>query len=221
MQHDKDTESAASALAEAALRDAEMGSPAPARQFLAQALKLNHTENVIVLAALVDARSGDLRSAQGLAEQLQQQFPQATFIQHYWLPVIRAEIDLQQKRAGKAIDDLVPSLGIELSTPASLTVTTLYPAYIRGQAYLALGDGAKAAVEFQKIIDHPGVSLNSPLSALAFVEVARAYTLAGDPAKARQAYQKFLQLWKTSDPGIPIFQEVKAEYSKLRPAVRP
>ena len=221
MQHDKDTESAASALAEAALRDAEMGSPAPARQFLAQALKLNHTENVIVLAALVDARSGDLRSAQGLAEQLQQQFPQATFIQHYWLPVIRAEIDLQQKRAGKAIDDLVPSLGIELSTPASLTVTTLYPAYIRGQAYLALGDGAKAAVEFQKIIDHPGVSLNSPLSALAFVEVARAYTLAGDPAKARQAYQKFLQLWKTSDPGIPIFQEVKAEDSKLRLAVRP
>ena len=220
LQHDWDAASAADALAEAALRETEMGSQGQARQFLTQALKLSHTENVIVLAALTDASIGDQRSTRNFVDQLQRQSPSATFMQHYWLPVIRAQADLQEKRATKAIDDLVPALELDFSTPAALTVTSFFPAYLRGEAYLAAGDGAKAVAEFQKLIDHRGILLNSPLSALVSLEMARAYARAGDSGHARQAYQQFLQLWKDADPEIATLQQARAEYLKLGSAAR-
>ena len=92
----------------------------------------------------------------------------------------------------------------------------LVPVYVRGAAYLALGDGQRAAAEFQKFIDHRGVVTNSPWGALARLGLARAYALQGDTAKARAAYQDFLTLWKDADPDIPILKQAKAEYAKLQ-----
>jgi tetratricopeptide (TPR) repeat protein len=92
----------------------------------------------------------------------------------------------------------------------------LYPIYLRGQAYLMLYNGSAAAAEFQKMIDHRGIVLNFPLGALAHLGLARAYALAGDTAKARTAYQDFLTLWKDADPDIPILQQAKAEYARLK-----
>jgi cytochrome c-type biogenesis protein CcmH/NrfG len=76
--------------------------------------------------------------------------------------------------------------------------------------------GKEAAAEFQKIIDHRGMVLNSPIGALAHLGLARAYAMQGDTAKARAAYQDFLTLWKDADPDIPILKEAKAEYAKLQ-----
>ncbi len=88
--------------------------------------------------------------------------------------------------------------------------------YQRGRAYLALHKGSEAAAEFQKIVDHPGVVLNSITGALAKLGLARAYALEGDPAKARVAYQDFFALWKDADPGVPILVAAKSEYAKLQ-----
>ena len=92
----------------------------------------------------------------------------------------------------------------------------MYPVYVRGQAYLAAHQGSEAAVEFQKILDHPGVVLNEPIGALAHLGLARAYAMQGDTAKARAAYNDFFTLWKDADPDIPILIAAKSEYAKLK-----
>jgi hypothetical protein len=92
----------------------------------------------------------------------------------------------------------------------------LYPVYLRGQAHLIAHQGKDAAAEFQKIVDHRGIVLNFPLGALAYVGLARAYSVQGNIAGARTAYQNFFTLWKDADPDIPILKEAKAEYAKLQ-----
>jgi Tfp pilus assembly protein PilF len=92
----------------------------------------------------------------------------------------------------------------------------LHSAYLRGLAYLQLRQGSEAAVEFQKILDHRGIVINSPIGALAHLQLARAYTMQGDTAKARAAYQDFLTLWKDADPDIPVLVAAKSEYAKLK-----
>jgi len=93
---------------------------------------------------------------------------------------------------------------------------TMYPVYIRGQAQLVAHNGAAAATEFQKFLDHRGVTLNFPLGALAHLGLARAYALSGDTGKAHAAYNDFFALWKDADSDIPILQQAKAEYAKLK-----
>ena len=92
----------------------------------------------------------------------------------------------------------------------------LCPIYLRGEAYLMLDDGNRAAAEFQKFIGHRGLVANFPWGALARLGLARAYSMQGDTAKARTAYQDFLTPWKDADPDIPILKEAKAEYAKLQ-----
>ena len=103
-----------------------------------------------------------------------------------------------------------------MGSPPPFQTESLYPAYLRGEAYLVARQGSAAAFEFQKLIDHPGMVLNFPLGALARVGVARARVLAGDSAGAKKAYQDFFALWKDADPDIPILKQAKAEYAKLQ-----
>jgi Tfp pilus assembly protein PilF len=86
---------------------------------------------------------------------------------------------------------------------------------VRGQAYLAVHQGANAAAEFQKIVDHRGIVVSDPIGALAHLQLGRAYALAGDKTKARSAYQDFLMLWKDADPDIPILKRAQAEHANL------
>jgi hypothetical protein len=86
---------------------------------------------------------------------------------------------------------------------------------VRGEAYLALHQGAQAAAEFQKILDHPGIVVSDPIGAWAHLQLGRALLLAGDKTKARSAYQDFLTLWKDADPDIPVLEQAKAEYAKI------
>jgi hypothetical protein len=91
----------------------------------------------------------------------------------------------------------------------------VYPAYLRGQAYLLAHNGAAAAPEFRKLLDHRGIVLNLVTGSLAHLQLGRAYALSGDTSQAKAAYQDFLTLWKDADPDIPILKEAKAEYAKL------
>jgi hypothetical protein len=94
-------------------------------------------------------------------------------------------------------------------------LATLYPIYLRGQAYLLAGQGDAAAKEFQKILDHPNLVLNFPLHPLARLELGRARVMLGDPSQARRAYLDFFTLWKDADTDIPVLKQAKAEYARL------
>jgi tetratricopeptide (TPR) repeat protein len=141
--------------------------------------------------------------------------PLDTLVQRYWLPTIRAAVALQRKDPNRAVELLKAASMIELGCPTSLGVV-LFPAYLRGEAYLMLHDGNRAAAEFQKFIDHYGLVGNFPWGALARLGIARAYAMQGDTAKAKAAYQDFLTLWKDADPEIPIYKQAKAEYAQLQ-----
>ena len=199
-----------------ALDEAEFGNPAEARQAASTALTLSTGRNARLFTALALARAGDTTRAQALADELNRQFPSNTLMQRYWLPTIRGSIEFARKNPAKAVDAL-KHVSYELGDADAGTLTgNLYPVYVRGQAYLGMHQGKAAAAEFQKFLDHPSIVLNSPLGALAHLGLARAYSLQGDTAKARGAYQDFLALWKEADPDVPILKEAKAEYAKLQ-----
>ncbi len=197
--------------AEAALREAEVGNREQARADAGAAAKLAANGDVLANAALAMARAGDTSAAEKLADELDKSFPVDTVVQRYRLPTIRAAIALQRNDPNQAIELLQVTSPIELGDEGYLL-----PVYLRGEAYLMLHDGKAAAVEFQKFIDHRGLVANFPWGALARLGLARSYATTGDTAKAKAAYQDFLKLWKDADPDIPILQDAKAEYAKLR-----
>ena len=216
MERDGNKELAATYLVQAALRESEVGEFARAQQYISQAQKLSHGQDVATLTAVALVRIGSVNQAEALCQELDKQWPEGTIVQKYWLPAIRAQIDLRQARPSKAIDDLGVATPLELANPGSTAAPTLYPAYVRAQAYLAMGDGPRAATEFRKLTDRPGLVLNYPLGALAHLGLARAYKSSGDLQNSRQAYLEFLSLWKDADPDIPILNQAKAEYTKLQ-----
>ena len=202
----------------AALREAEFGNAAQARTHTASALALAPTSDIQLLAALALARTGESDRARTMANEVEKQNPVNTMMIGYWLPTIRAAIEINRKNPSKAIEFLKAAAPLELgdSAPVSGPGEMLYPAYVRGQAFLALHQGSAAAGEFQKFLDHRSVVVNCPLGALAHLGLARAYALSSDSSKARTDYQDFFVLWKDADPDIPILKQAKAEYAKLK-----
>jgi tetratricopeptide (TPR) repeat protein len=218
MAHDGDTDLAASVLAQAALWQAEAGSTAEARRLIEQAQRASHNKHIATLAALVYAELGDSRKALSIGETLDRQYPNGTFVQNYWLPLIRAKVELRGDRAAKAVSLLSLTEPFDAAAPDEFHTSSLYPAYARGQAYLAAGDGKRAGDAFNSLIDHPGMVLNLPLGALARLGRARAYALSGRIAEARDAYQSFFKLWNDADPDVPILRQAHAEFDRLKPA---
>lgn len=214
--HDGDKDAAATFLAQAAVWEAEVGSATKARSLSQQAQKLSHNEQIATLTALVDAEIGDSGQALATCEILDKRYPNGTFIQNYWLPIIRAKVELRRAKVAKAVSLLSMTAPFDAAVPDEFATSALYPAYARGQAYLAAGDGKRAGAEFRSIIDRPGMVLNLPLGALARLGQARAYSLSGHPAEARDAYQSFFELWKEADPNIPILRQAQAEVDRLK-----
>jgi len=200
-----------------ALREAEFGNTALARKAVADTMSLSSKPDIELLAALTLARIGDTVQSLALADKVAAEFDRDTMIQAYWLPTIRAAIAIDRGDAQKAIELLSTASEYELGEPVQWpSHGTLYPVYVRGEAYLRAGDGVQAVTEFQKMIDHRGIVANLPLGALAHLQLGRAYKLAGDAGKAREAYAAFLVVWLHADPDIPILQQAKAEYTKLK-----
>jgi eukaryotic-like serine/threonine-protein kinase len=104
---------------------------------------------------------------------------------------------------------------LEVSRPYELGPDASYNTYLRGKVYLQLKDGPRAAAEFQKILDHPGLRPTAIERSLAHLYLGRAHALAGRTVEARKAYEAFFALWKDADPDIPILLEAKAEYARL------
>jgi len=214
-------ETAAEIEAGGALREAEVGNSAKARQGVQAALTMSNGRNVRSLAALALATAADSIGSQKLTDGLQSEFPLDTILQNYWLAAVRARVELNHGRAQHAIDLLQAAIPYETGRTGPMV-----PVYLRGQAYLAAGNGSAAAAEFQKLLDHPALVGNDVTAALAHLYLGRARTLeatklqspAADSTKAlaRAVYRDFFALWSDADQDIPIFTAAKAEYSRLK-----
>ncbi len=212
----------------AALREAAFGNASEAKRLATEGLKLAPaSQGVQVEAALAFAMAGDTTRPVSLAKEVKQRFPMDTQVQSLWLSAIQAQLALDRKNPAEALGALPDSGSLELGQISFLdNLSCLYPTYIRGEAFLAAGQGSAAAAEFQKILDHSGIVWNCWTGALAHLGVARANALQSrtsqgadsDAARVRAlaAYKDFLTLWKDADPDVPILREAKAEYAKLQ-----
>jgi len=213
----------------AALLEAAFGNAREAMVNANEGLKLfGSSQGVALEAALAYAMLADFARAESLAQDLERRYPLNTQVQLLWLPAVRAQEALDRKDPAAALKDLAAATGpIEFGQISFVTnISCLYPTYLRGEAYLALGQGTQAAADFQKILDHSGIVWNCWTGALAHLGVARANALQSrtsqgadaDAARVRAlaAYKDFLTLWKDADPDIPILKQAKAESAKVQ-----
>ena len=196
-----------------ALREAEAGRLAESLHLLSETRGRDDDRPTRTLATLVSARASDRTEAQKRADALEQAYSHDTLILHYNLPTIRAAVKLRQGDPAAAIELLRPATKYEMAQ--GLGFDNLYPAYIRGLAYLQMKEGSLAAPEFQKLIDHPGIVGDFVTGAIAHLQLGRAQAMTGDYAAARKAYEEFLTLWRDADPDLTVYKEAKAEYAAL------
>ena len=211
-----------------AVCEAHCGNRDRAKERAQAALELGKGRDVVYAAAFALALSGDCSGSESLAEDLAKRFPEDTPVQFEYLPTLRALSALAHETPLDAIERLQAALPYDFAMPGTAFFAKfggLYPAYVRGQAYLRAGQCQEAMLEFQKILDHRGIVLGDPIGALANLQLGRACALearrshGADTAaalrKARAAYEDFLTLWKHADPDIPILQQAKSEYARL------
>jgi len=197
-----------------ALENAEVGKGMQARGNENKAAQSPLDRNSKIALALALARSGRTAEAGGLADQLNAERPEDTLVQHYFIPTIRAAIKLQEHDPAAAIELLRGTAKYDLAFTG--VVDSVYPAYIRGLAYVGVGDGQAAAVQFQKVIDNPGFSVRYVIGPLARLQLGRAQRLMGDNVSARKSYEEFLTIWKDADADLPVYRYAKSEYAQLR-----
>ncbi len=209
-----DKDSAAVVFGAEAGCNALVGFPQQARTGLSQSLQTSPSRDVVAAAASIYAIIGDAAKSSALLADLGRDYPENRLLQLVSIPEARAAQALYKNQPAEAVTALESIRPTEFgSGPQG---TGFEPNYLRGQAYLKLGDGAKATAEFQSILNHPGIQPVDPDLSLAHLYLGRAYVLQSDAAKARTAYQDFFALWKDADPDVPILKQAKAEYEKLK-----
>jgi tetratricopeptide (TPR) repeat protein len=209
-------ETAAGYYTQGAIREALVGNSDLAIRHAHKALAISHGKEIEGVAAIALGLAGQSAQANILAEDLVKRFPQDTTVKVFYLPMIDTAVALYAGESDRAINALTVSAPYELGAPTIGVSFALYPVYLLGAAYLMAQKGGAAAVEFQKILDHPGLVLNEPIGALAHLELGRAYTMSGERVQAKGDYEEFFALWKDADPDIPIMKQAKAEYAKLQ-----
>jgi len=202
-----------------ALWDGFVGNTREAAESAAVALALSRDRDTEYGVAFALALAGDSSQSQTLATDLETRFPEDSSVRFGYLPAIRALLAVNQGQPSEAVALLQAGASYDLGIPlcsAPGFFGVLYPVYVRGLAYLAAQQGAEAAAEFQKILDHRVLVVSDPVGALARLQLGRAFALSGDKVKARTAYEDFLTLWKDADAAIPILEQAKAEYARLK-----
>jgi serine/threonine protein kinase/tetratricopeptide (TPR) repeat protein len=198
--------------------EAHFGNWNRATELARAALDLEKGRDVVYAAAFALALSGEIPESRRLAEDLAKRFPEDTPAQFEYLPTLRALFALHDTSPLEAIDRLQTSLPYDLAMPGTAFFAKfggLYPAYVRGLAYLDAGRGAEAAAEFQKVLDNRGIVLADPIGALAHLQLGRALVLSGEKQRARSAYETFFNVWKNADADIPIFHQSRSEYDQI------
>jgi serine/threonine protein kinase/tetratricopeptide (TPR) repeat protein len=192
-----------------ATRNAALGNCARTTERVKQALDLSREQANLVLAANAYAACSQAAQAQALVDELARMFPLDTLLSASWLPITKAQNELNKGNAPQAIQLLE-------STRRYETFGDYWPQYLRGEAYLKLRNGALAAAEFKTILDHRGWYPTSPVYPLAQLGYARALAMSGEGETARQAYHDFFALWKDADANLPALVAAHQEYEKMK-----
>jgi eukaryotic-like serine/threonine-protein kinase len=212
-------EEAASYRAARATWEAIYGDAGEARKHAAAALEASNGRDVEYAAGLAVGLAGDASRSQQLADDLERRFPEDTFARFTYVPVLRALSSLGRGEPADSLERLQMAVPYELAANGlnfnHFYLGGLHSAYVRGEALLAARQYREAAAEFQKILDHRGLVGADPIGALAHVQLGRVFALSGNAARAREAYQAFLALWKDADPDIPLLKSARAEYDRL------
>jgi len=216
LQRDGNSEAAGGFTAEAAVREALVGNREQAKRQVEGAFRLTDNPFTQVTGALVLALSGETEKATKIVSTLAERFPANTSMQLQYLPMVRAALAMGTGNGTKAVEAFAKVGNVEQGSPQYMNYLRMYPVYMHGMACLSARQGAQAAIEFQKIIDRPGLVLNEPVGAWARLGLARALAQSGETEKARTAYQDFLGIWKDADPDVPMLKQAKAEYAKLQ-----
>jgi tetratricopeptide (TPR) repeat protein len=213
-------EEAANYRAAQAVWETICGNAAEGKTSAMAALELSKGRDVEYAAGLALALSGGSSRSEALAEDLVKRFPEDTFVKFTYAPVLRGLAALGRGKSADSVERLEIARRFELAVNGlnfpQFNLGGLHSAYVRGEAFIAAHRHAEAPAEFQKILDHRGIVGMDPIGALAHLQLARAYTLSRDNAKAKSAYERFLTLWKEADRDIPILKQAKAEYAKLQ-----
>ena len=201
-------------LADQAYCEANLGNLQEAHQKLSEALAASEDSGTRAVCMAVLAQLGDVARGQQIAEELARENPSDTMLNKVAIPVAQAWIDLQRNQPAQAVAHLEISAPYEFgSGPASAGYAINY---VRGEAYLRMKDGVRAAAEYRKILDHRGTDPMDGSYTLSHLGLGRAYALQGNVPSAKSAYQDFFALWKDADPNIPILKQAKAGYAKLQ-----
>ena len=202
-----------------AVCEAHFGNWSAAKEHARIAVKVAKGRDLVYAAAFALQLSGEPLESQKLAADLEKRFPEDTPVQFEYLPTLRALSSLAHGAPLEAVEQLQRAVPYDLAMPGTAFFAKfggLYPAYVRGQAYLAAGRGQEAAAEFQKVLNHRGIVLADPVGTLAHLQLGRANVVSGDLTKAKSAYQDFLTICKDGDPDILVLKQAKEEYAKLQ-----
>ncbi len=202
-----------------AVWDALFGLRAEAQNKAAAALSLYRSRDADYGPAFALALLGASGQAHKIEADLAQRYPDYTSVQFSYLPVLRALEALNRGEPVKALEMTQAAAPYELGVPGTAYYSSaffgaLYPVYVRGLAFSRMGRHREAAAEFQKILDHPGLTLNDPIGPMARLQLARAWSASGDRAKSTAVYKDLLALWKNADPDIPVVRLAVAESGK-------
>jgi tetratricopeptide (TPR) repeat protein len=210
-------ESAAQYSAAESLWEAAFGNCGETKAAASRTLATARGRFALSWSAVALALCGESKAESVVAE-LVKRFPHSSFANAYWIPMTRAAMQTHHRN---------PAGAVELLQAASRGETgifpSLWPAYIRGLAYLSQDAGNEAVAEFQRILDHRGVLALAPtdftpagysLYPLAHLGLARAAAIAGDPERSRKAYEEFFSLWKNADADVPILRRAREEYQE-------
>ncbi len=201
-------------LADQAWCEAELGNLQQARQKISDALALSGDRDTRAAVMGLLALTGDAVRSQKMAEDLVRQYPTNTLLNKVFVPLAQATSDLQRNQPSQAVARLEVATPYELgSGPGSAGYSINF---FRGEAFLRLKQGAKAAAEYQKILDHRGIDPLDVSYNLSHLGLGRAQALEGNTTVAKSAYQDFFAAWKDADPDLPILKQAKAEYEKLQ-----
>jgi tetratricopeptide (TPR) repeat protein len=213
----KQPDSASLYLAQSAMNDAWAGNRSQARLQAQKALQLSSGSEGEAVATVALAVAGDSAEALHLANDLARRFPENTMVRDQYVPMVRAAAALHSgapvNNPGDILNELASARPYEFGSHAMerIAYLTCYSIYFRGEAYLVARQGAQAAAEFQKILDHPQLTLTDPVSAMATLGLARAYELSGDRAKSVAVYKNFQNIRRNADTGLSLFLRAKAK----------